>query len=384
MIKIKPYTEITQKEEFFNLYLYMAANSMPFYPQDIFQEGVFYPDGKQIKDLKFYDRQPMRRTKDFKKILSDYKVEDGNTRSERKKSDAILAEKIIKQYSDKLHKFLYEGQSEGRVNPNRLRFLLTNPVGHDDLEALPFISDISKAVEKYRQDMLKYVFRYNTFSNQEGIYRLVSLLGVEVCPYCNRLYTTTIVEKGKQARPQIDHYRSKSFYPFLALSIMNLVPSCGVCNHIKGDDNKEVLYPYVEEMGELCTLEVDAISDITSLTGTHFNQDDLMLSFKKNGVKSPIMERAEASIDLFELDRFYQSHKGYVSKMLFQRYVFSDKMLKEIEENFSYLFHNAEEVQEMLDFDRLDSEHLGKHSLGKLTHDITKELDQLYKMNNHS
>ena len=44
----------------------------------------------------------------------------------------------------------------------------------------------------------------------------------------------------------------------------------------------------------------------------------------------------------------------------------------------------AEEVQEMLDFDRLDSEHLGKHSLGKLTHDITKELDQLYKMNNHS
>ena len=42
MIKIKPYTELPQKEEIFNLYLYLASKAMPFYPEDVFLEGYCF------------------------------------------------------------------------------------------------------------------------------------------------------------------------------------------------------------------------------------------------------------------------------------------------------------------------------------------------------
>lgn len=42
MIKIKPYTELPQKEEIFNLYLYLASKAMPFYPEDVFWKATAF------------------------------------------------------------------------------------------------------------------------------------------------------------------------------------------------------------------------------------------------------------------------------------------------------------------------------------------------------
>ena len=226
-------------------------------------------------------------------------------------------------------------------------------------------------------ELLKYVFRYKEFRNQKDIYRFVSLLGVEVCPYCNRLFTTTVT-KGKQIGPQLDHYRSKSKYPFLALSILNLVPCCGVCNLIKGDDSTEILYPYEEEMGNRCSFTVDTERDLTVLTGTRINHDELTITLKQLDKKSPIGKHIKASIDLLNLKEVYQSHKGYVSDLLFQRYVFTDEMVKEIMNSFPDLFNNEKEVRDMLLLNKFDREHWGDRPLGKLTHDISEELDNLY------
>ena len=69
MIRIKPYNELSQKEEIFNLYLYLVSNAMPFYPEDIFPEGYYYRDGKVKTDISKYIRQPRNRTKNYIKIL---------------------------------------------------------------------------------------------------------------------------------------------------------------------------------------------------------------------------------------------------------------------------------------------------------------------------
>jgi len=64
---------------------------------------------------------------------------------------------------------------------------------------------------------------------------------MNVCPYCNRNFINPIYKEervgqdnSKQA-PDIEHFFPKSIYPFLALSISNLLPSCAFCNKIKSD-----------------------------------------------------------------------------------------------------------------------------------------------------
>lgn len=64
---------------------------------------------------------------------------------------------------------------------------------------------------------------------------------MNVCPYCNRNFINPIYKENnigrdnKNQSPDIEHFFPKSIYPFLSLSISNLLPSCAFCNKIKSD-----------------------------------------------------------------------------------------------------------------------------------------------------
>lgn len=64
---------------------------------------------------------------------------------------------------------------------------------------------------------------------------------INVCPYCNRNFVNpiykenSVVGDNKNQSPDIEHFFPKSIYPFLSLSISNLLPSCAFCNKIKSD-----------------------------------------------------------------------------------------------------------------------------------------------------
>lgn len=47
MIKIKPYTELSNSDEIKRLYMSMVAKSLPFYPEDIFPDGFFIRMARQ-------------------------------------------------------------------------------------------------------------------------------------------------------------------------------------------------------------------------------------------------------------------------------------------------------------------------------------------------
>lgn len=76
-----------------------------------------------------------------------------------------------------------------------------------------------------------------------------------ICPLCNKRYCTTL-----------DHYLPKSKFPMLAISPINLVPSCSDCNKDKLDEssnNKETqpIHPYFEDIDKeewlFATIEPD-------------------------------------------------------------------------------------------------------------------------------
>lgn len=112
------------------------------------------------------------------------------------------------------------------------------------------------------------IFSYEKFS-REASWCLGSLAQelvktVKYCPYCNAetVYAYKIKashgQKGsttslKLVKSAFDHYFPRARYPFLAISLYNLIPACTRCNSgFKGDDASELLemgHPYAELTG---------------------------------------------------------------------------------------------------------------------------------------
>lgn len=386
MIKIKPYTALSNGDEIKHLYMSMVAKALPFYPEDIFPDGYFYPDGKTKKPLSEFKRNARTRKPSYIQKLDHYEIPDGDSTEAKKKADALLAKEIIYKYSSTLFFFLYDGsKSEGHVVPEKLHTLLTTAVDSESLKKNKLLEVLDKSPsvgEDLRKDMLNYVFRYDVFSKQDQIHRFVSLLGVDICPYCNRIYITTAErgEKSHPIRPELDHYRCKSIYPFLAVSILNLIPSCSFCNRAKHEEEKPILYPYKDEMGTDFYFWTKPRNGVTYLTGAKVSTEDFDLTLdRRNNTDEKLAERAERSFEQLRLSALYASHKGYVSDLIAQRYIFTDEMIEEICNLSDSLDLTHDEVKRMLLLMDISQENWGNRPLAKLTHDISKELDVLYR-----
>lgn len=105
-----------------------------------------------------------------------------------------------------------------------------------------FVSDLQK------------LFNYSAFSKKSSsgwnAYSLCETARYKTCPYCNQSYAFTIVAEEGSFRPTLDHFLFKEHYPYLALSLNNLVPSCYHCNsNLKGAKDfrlDEHLHPFVD------------------------------------------------------------------------------------------------------------------------------------------
>lgn len=122
-------------------------------------------------------------------------------------------------------------------------------------------ADKKYEVHKNTLKIIGACFDYSWFSNQKngwGAYALVKAYNLRTCPYCQANHVNFHFNSAKgsktgselQLRPPLDHYLPKAVYPYLAVSMSNLVPSCAQCNSgIKatGDPrNKGLAHPLDE------------------------------------------------------------------------------------------------------------------------------------------
>lgn len=101
-------------------------------------------------------------------------------------------------------------------------------------------NDLFYSIDSYTSYMKSLYSTFMCDANKEGkqhAYWLLEQLGISVCPYCNRAYTTSIYIKEnndiKKVRPDFDHFLSEDKFPLFTLSFYNLIPSCHQCNRLK-------------------------------------------------------------------------------------------------------------------------------------------------------
>lgn len=109
-------------------------------------------------------------------------------------------------------------------------------------------ADMEKLITK-----LGEIFDYSKFI-YKGVgwnaYKLVGSYSLRICPYCHLHHVNYHSQKAGypkklELRPPLDHFLPKSIYPYLAVSLYNLVPSCHQCNSsIKGDEDPSETMPH--------------------------------------------------------------------------------------------------------------------------------------------
>lgn len=388
MIRILTYKEHPCGKEIWDRYVYLAAYILPFPPTDVLGTDILEVDGKIITARNFCQKsgkRPRNRTQIYKNLLQNYKVVGCLGPSWTKwEQDYLLAAKIIWSASKALYAYLYQVKDVSvepifppPIRRKNLRDLLTAK-----MDALPTeLKRIGKIVGGGSELLLRNVFRYESFSDNKHAVKMLETMDVNVCPYCNRLYTMTLDGNSGKSRPQFDHYKSKSKYPYFAVSLMNLVPSCGLCNQSKHDGDEEVLYPYSDEMGLDVLFHTKPTTGLNYLTGSVGALDEfsVALDIVNGNLPESLKDKIQNSDKVFNLTELYNKHKDYILYLYWKNYVFTDEYLEELYEEFPEVFQSFEDTKSMLYLMDISQKYWGRRSLGKLTHDIDQEIKETMK-----
>ena len=128
----------------------------------------------------------------------------------------------------------------------------------------PYITDSIKkgsCLYKINQELFTGI-DYKAFANSHsddwsGLLLMKELAKhVRYCPYCNAetIYAIKFTERGdtRMVKNAFDHYFPRARYPFLGLSLYNLIPACSRCNsNLKGCKYKDLVrmaHPYLDDV----------------------------------------------------------------------------------------------------------------------------------------
>lgn len=352
-------------EDIWSLYYFLLYQVLPFEPRDYLpkdEQGYYYYCNGNCHSPRIYPQHPCNTVDD-----PPYK--------------------IIKPISAELCNYLFD--NTGTTKRQHLRELLTTPTDENTIHLKHLDFALTSPTAKIRaqseawRPVLNKVFNYSSFSTHASFPKLIQSLGVDVCPYCNRSFTTTAKKNDESyhRQNQVDHYISKSTHPWFALSLLNLIPCCGSCNQKKGASSNFVLYPYFEEFGLLYRFRSEPISSLGYLTGGRSTEFDFHLVIEQVSGTVPetgYKKRVENSINEFGLDILYkESHNAFVSKIFEQRFLISNAYLDSLCCSFPDYFTSHEDVRSMLYLRSINTDKLGESPLAKLAHDIEWEIDDL-------
>lgn len=264
-------------------------------------------------------------------------------------------------------------------NENLLKLLLVRP---DDSKIDEYLQ---KVEEESDLENVKRIFNYSTATQKASFKEFVYRLGVSVCPYCGRAFTTTAkLKRGAFHRTnQIDHFIPQAKHPHLALSIWNLIPSCASCNLTKSkQDFKNLPYPYAEGFGDLYRFNFDVTKSLDYMIEFGTSEDwKPSLTEYENGDDSEVelLRKLKYEAQMLHIEELYSSHANYVRDICLQRMIFNDAYIDEMLENFKGYFKSREEVRRLLYMKSIDSDKIGSMPLDKLTRDIDMQIEALIK-----
>ena len=220
---------------------------------------------------------------------------------------------------------------------------------------------------EFFKDLMKGL--YSDFTNDYG-YEFFKILDIRTCPYCNRQFVFTCDRKIK-TRPEYDHFYDKSEYPLLAVSFYNLVPSCHVCNHVKGTKHIK-LNPYFRGFkSKFLIADKDKYKKAMNANKALNlkTEKDFCLKY------SHPTKHEKANIKNLGLDELYNEHKDYVLDIIEKAVSYNDGYKESLLDSMAVSDYSLMNVHDFVWGKYLEVANQEKMPLSKLTKDILDQLD---------
>lgn len=247
---------------------------------------------------------------------------------------------------------------------NKRNFVLASP---SKLESWMHIKNHKgKYIERFTSLMTKLYerfFQQNIKNDQNVGYWLVDRLKIRVCPYCNRNYIFTANASGTpKVRAQFDHYLPKKKYPIFALCFYNLIPSCSICNKLKGEqlisfnpyqEGFPINQKFILSKGESDLSWVHPTSELkVSLTNSKDNLNKTQ----------------------FLLEQLYQQHADVAKEIVMKAQAYNDNYYDGIIHSFQGAGYTKEYINNLIWGTYTNDNQLEKRPFSKFTKDILKQI----------
>jgi 5-methylcytosine-specific restriction endonuclease McrA len=238
----------------------------------------------------------------------------------------------------------------------------------------PLIEELEK--KNPNKDDLKKLFKYDGKFQPLIANFFEKNLNLRTCYYCNIDFINVYDEENNKNKFTLDHFIDKGRYPYLALSIFNLIPCCSVCNSkVKGStpfyEDRELkdTNPYLK------SFKFD--EKVKFKLFLHKNCKDLNIK-SKDDIDIPLKERYsneyEKYIKVFKLNERYQAHKDIVFEMIKNAELYPKSRLKELQDLTGIPYQQIkQDIFNLID-DEVD---LSKEPFSKLKRDMARELGLL-------
>lgn len=224
-----------------------------------------------------------------------------NKKPKKKSGDAFIYDRKINEVGDEIVEFLKKLPRNNTEEISDFKELIT--MSFPKLKE--FYNSLQTEDSSYRQlynnksnqELLNLYKSYYTrfFSSKDGKIKnnisLIEDLRITVCPYCNRNYINSRYDK---LGCEFDHYFNKDKFPFFALTLSNLIPSCSTCNRIKGNNDYN-----------FCPFDLEHTENVKFIVSPPSDNSSLALFFDGNS----------QSDNLLQLETAYKIHEKDVSEM---------------------------------------------------------------------
>lgn len=208
-------------------------------------------------------------------------------------------------------------------------FLLSNC---DELDNLKFNIDKLRVRNKHvNQTTEEYLRgRYINYRDSQAA-KIVNVLGITVCPYCNQNHLNVVYREGRvRYWGDLDHFYSKDEYPELAICLYNLIPVCKVCNQLKSSQKRIIANPYnLEKKSNIkFQTEFDDKFDLDYLQGKSQNFNIVI-------DEEQLSKEDKEEIELFDLKNRYKQLKQNAQEIIIKSKAYDGIYQKQLQEEFS-------------------------------------------------
>lgn len=210
---------------------------------------------------------------------------------------------------------------------------------------------------------------------------LASQLNIKTCPYCNAQYTLIVPTSASRflAKFQFDHFFSKKRFPYLSLSLYNLIPSCAPCNLSKKDtltNLSDYYHPYHNNLAYRGMFRASFPVELRKISIGQVKRIPINIRFRPRYAAFNNMINLHNG--LYHIEPIYNRHSDIVQDLMVKAILRNSSFKKDIME-IQGLFEGDESLYKRYLLGNYGiTEEISERPLSKLTQDIAKQFEIIH------